>query len=287
MKFRRIICSIFFALAGVSIFIFTLERNHDKLRVYFLDVGQGDAIYIRTPGGHDMLIDGGPSKIVLQKLAEIMPFYDRSIDVVIETHPDADHIGGLPSVLERYDIGLFLEPGIDSKTAIDDEIRKIRAEKNIPRLLARRGMIINFGDGAYFDILYPDRDVYDLKDTNEASIVGQMKYSSTTVMLTGDSPKKIENHLIVMDGERLKSDILKAGHHGSHTSSGENYVKTVAPLYAVVSAGRKNRYGHPHADVLEIFGRLGLKTARTDREGTIKFVSDGHSIVKMAAKDEN
>ncbi|MEK7596667.1 MAG: ComEC/Rec2 family competence protein [Patescibacteria group bacterium] len=264
----------------MSIFVFTLEQNHGLLQIYFLDIGQGDATYIRTPGGHDMLIDGGPSRIILQKLAEVMPFYDRSIDVVIETHPDADHIGGLPSVLERYNVGLFLEPGIESKNAIDDEIRRIRAEKNIPRELARRGMIINFGEGAHFDVLYPDRDVYGLKDTNEASIVGQMKYGRTTVMLAGDSPKKIENRLIVMDGERLKSDILKAGHHGSHTSSGENYVKTVAPRYAVVSAGRKNRYGHPHADVLEIFEKLGVKIARTDREGTVEFVSDGRSITE-------
>ncbi|MEK7607916.1 MAG: ComEC/Rec2 family competence protein [Patescibacteria group bacterium] len=278
MKIRRIICAIFFIIALVSIFIFTLGRNGDLLEIYFLDIGQGDAIYVRTPNGHDMLVDGGPSRIVLQRLAEVMPFYDRSIDVVIETHPDADHIGGLPSVLERYDVGLFLEPGIESKNAIDDEIRRLLTEKNIPSRLAQRGMIINFGDGTHFDILYPDTDVSGFKNTNDASIVGQIKYGSTTVMLTGDSPKKIENYLVRVDGKRLKSDVLKAGHHGSHTSNGENYVRMIAPQYAVISAGKKNRYGHPHKDVLEIFQKLGIQIIRTDREGTIKFVSDGKSI---------
>ena len=99
-------------------------------------------------------------------------------------------------------------------------------------------------------------------------------------MLTGDSQKKIENYLVSMDGERLKSDVLKAGHHGSHTSSGEKYVKTVAPKYAIISVGKKNRYGHPHADVLKIFEKLEIQIIRTDKEGTIKFVSDGKSISK-------
>ncbi len=265
------------AVAAFVVFVLGLDKN-GLLKIYFLDIGQGDAIYVRAPGGRDMLVDGGSSKIVLQKLAEVMPFYDRSIDVVVETHPDADHIGGLPAVLERYDVGLFLEPGIDSKNVIDDEIRRIRAEKKIPGMLARRGMVVNFGDGAHFDILFPDTDVSGFKETNDASIVGQMKYGSTTVMLTGDSTKRMENYLVLIDDGRLKSDVLKAGHHGSRTSSGENYIKTVAPQYVVISAGKNNRYGHPHADVLVIFQKFSIQIMRTDREGTIKFVSDGKSV---------
>lgn len=278
MKIRRIICILTIAISSTLVSVYILQRNDGLLKVYFLDVGQGDAIYVRTPNGHDMLIDGGPSRIVIQRLAEVMPWYDRSIDVVVETHPDSDHIGGLPQVLLRYHVGLFLEPGINSKNAIDDELKRLRTEKNIPDTLARRGMIINFGDGSHFDILYPDKDVSNLKNTNDASIVGQMKYGSTTIMLTGDSPRKIENYLVKIDGLLLKSDVLKAGHHGSHTSSGENYVKIVSPQYVVISDGKNNRYGHPHADVLEIFEKLGIKIMRTDKEGMIKFVSDGKSI---------
>jgi competence protein ComEC len=221
-----------------------------------------------------MLIDGGPSKIVLQKLAEVMPWYDRSLNIVLETHPDADHIGGLPGVIDRYEVKNFIEPGIESKNAIDDEIRRLRAEKSIPTIRARRGMRINFGDGSCFDVLFPDKDVSGMKDTNDASIVGQFRYGSTTIMMTGDSSQKIEKYLMGF-GYSLSSNVLKAGHHGSKTSSGEEYVKMVDPEYAIISAGVKNRYGHPHKEVLDIFEKLGVKVRRTDREGTIVFVSDG------------
>jgi competence protein ComEC len=224
-----------------------------------------------------MLVDGGPSSLVLRRLSEVMPFYDRFIDVVVETHPDADHIGGLPPVMERYGIGVFIEPGVSSPNAIDDELKRIREEKGIDALLARRGMQINLGGGATFDILYPDRDVAYL-ETNTASIVGQVRYGSTTVMLTGDSPKVVENALVRYYGDALASDVLKAGHHGSHTSSGAEYVRVVSPSYVVVSAGKDNRYGHPHKEVIELFEKAGIEIFRTYESGTIRFVSDGQTI---------
>jgi competence protein ComEC len=206
-----------------------------------------------------------------------MPFYDRSIDVVVETHPDADHIGGLPLVMERYDIGVFLEPGVSSPNAIDDEIRRVRGEEGVESILARRGMQIDLGGGTSFDILYPDRDVSYL-ETNTASIVGQVRYGSTTVMLNGDSPKVVETALVKYYGDGLQSDVLKAGHHGSHTSSGEEYVRTVSPSYTVISAGENNRYGHPHKDVIDLFNSLNIPVLRTSEIGTIEFVSDGKTI---------
>ncbi len=250
------------------------------MKIYFLDVGQGDAIYVRTPGGRDMLIDGGPGTSVLRKLSEVMPWYDRKIDVVIGTHPDADHIGGLPDVLKRYEVGVFLEPGIESKNLIDDEVRRVRSERSVESIIARRGMRINFGDGAYFDVLYPDKDVSGLKDTNDASIVGEMTYGSTSAMFTGDSPKSVESYLVGIDGERLDADILKVGHHGSRTSTGEVYLKFVTPDYAVVSAGRNNRYGHPHKEVTEEFKMIGVPVLSTADLGTIEFLSDGEKFVR-------
>jgi len=264
--------SIFFS------YLLYLRYEDRYLRVYFLDIGQGDAIYIRAPGGHDMLVDGGPGPIVIRRLSEVMPFYDRSIDVVIETHPDADHIGGLPSVMKRFHVGLFMEPGVESGNAIDDEIRRVRDEEKIDHVLARRGMRVDIGGGASFDILYPNRDVSHL-ETNTASIVGQVHYGSTTVMLTGDSPKVVETALVRFYGNMLKSDVLKAGHHGSHTSSGEEYVRTVSPKYAVISAGLNNRYGHPHKEVVDLFNTLNIPMLRTYELGTIEFLSDGQTIV--------
>jgi len=280
MNKRKILFIFFTITIFMAIFIFFEFKNDGLLHVYFLDIGQGDAIYVRSPGGRDMLIDAGPGKIVLQKLAEVMPWHDRYIDFVVETHPDVDHIGGIPPILERYRVGTFLKPGIDSKNTVDDEIDKILKEKNISDVLARRGMDIDLGGNVFFHVLYPDKDVSGLKNTNEASIVGQIKYGSTTIMLMGDSPKKIENYLIKIDGDKLDSDVLKAGHHGSNTSNGEGFVKLVSPEYAVISAGKKNRYGHPHQDVLDLFQKLGIKITRTDTGGTIEFVSDGESIIK-------
>ncbi len=253
------------------------ERDSGMLRIFFLDIGQGDAIYIRTPGGRDMLIDSGPNRAVIQRLSEVMPWYDRSIDVALETHPDADHIGGFPQIFARYTVGVFIEPGVDSPNAIDDEIVRLRGEKAVAGEIARRGTRIDFGDGAHFDILYPDSDPSKM-ETNDASIIGRLVYGSTSVMLTGDAPKSVEDHLVDIDGARLQSDILKAGHHGSKGSSGEAFVKTVAPEFAVISAGKANRYGHPHKEVLDIFASERILVARTDREGTVRFISDGLSF---------
>lgn len=252
--------------------------NDGLLHVYFLGVGQGDSIYVRTPSGRDMLVDGGPSAKVLERLSLVMPWGDRKIDVVMESHPDADHIGGLPEVLRRYEVGMFVEPGVESKNSIDDELHRIIKEKDIPVLLAKRGTNIDLGAGVVFETLFPDGDVSKIRDTNTASIVGQVRYGGTAFMLNGDSPKAIENRLLSLDGARLASDVLKAGHHGSRTSSGEDYLKAVNPEYAVISAGKKNRYGHPHKEVMDALARLGIKTIMTYEEENIEFVSDGESV---------
>lgn len=272
--FATLVCVVFLVL-----YVYTCERYSGVLKVFFLDIGQGDAIFIQTPDRRDMLVDGGPGKIVIERLSEIMPWYDKSIDVVLESHPDSDHIGGLPDVLARYHVGLFIESGVTSPNAIDDELIRLRKKYALDHVIARRGMRVNFGDGAHFDILYPDSDVTFL-ETNTASIVGKMVYGKTSFMLTGDSPKSIEDHLVSIDSNRLKSDVLKAGHHGSHTSSGEIYVKTVSPEYAVISADKNNRYGHPHKEVTDLFAKLDIQTLRTDISGTIGFVSDGSRVWK-------
>ncbi|HVU06560.1 MAG TPA: ComEC/Rec2 family competence protein [Candidatus Paceibacterota bacterium] len=278
-----------FAILVCAVFVrFFIARPHDAwrafvedglLHVYFLDIGQGDAIYVRAPDGSDMLVDSGPSAEVLrEKLSDVMPPGDRKIDVVVETHPDADHISGFPDILEDFEVGSFLEPGIGSKNSIDDEIKKLVSEKGIRDIRARRGESYKIGPDVSFRILFPDEDVSNYKDTNEASIVAEVVYASTTVLLTGDSPKKIENHLMKLDAAGLRSDILKLGHHGSRTSSGKAFVQAVSPAYAIVSAGEGNRYGHPHKEVLDILRSLHIPVLRTDREGTIEFVSDGKRV---------
>ncbi len=249
----------------------------DHITVSFLSIGQGDASIIESTHGNRILIDGGPSGIVLQKISEVLPYFNRSIDIIIETHPDRDHIGGIPSVLERYVVGTFLEPGVESPNHVDDAIREIVKNKNIPHMLARAGQVIDMGDGAELRILFPDRDVSGM-ETNSASIVAQLIYGDTCFLFTGDSPQKIEEYLVSVYGDELRCDVLKAGHHGSRTSTGDTYLGSVQPQYAVISAGKGNSYGHPHKETIERLKIAGVTILSTIENGTIQMISDGKAI---------
>ncbi|MBI4692335.1 MAG: MBL fold metallo-hydrolase [Candidatus Terrybacteria bacterium] len=268
-------------LACFFVWYAVYAENRQGLEVYFLDVGQGDAIFIETSNGNQILIDAGPNRQVLRELSKVMPFYDRSIDVVMESHPDSDHIGGLPEVLGRYDVTLVIESGVGSDNAVYVETEKIISEKRIKKILARRGMQINLGDGAHLDILFPDRDISGL-DTNDASIVARLIYGENEFLFTGDSPKKMEKYLVSLDGNPpaggLQSDVLKLGHHGSKTSSSEEFLGYVKPLYAVISAGKNNRYGHPHQEILERLNQFKIPYLRTDEKGIIKIKTDGENL---------
>lgn len=255
----------------------TQRADSDTLRVYFLDVGQGDAILIDSPSKGRVLIDGGKNRKVLSELGKILPFGDRRIDVVIATHPDSDHIGGLPEVVRRYKVGMILEPGVESENEIDDELRRRAEERNVPVMNARRGQVINFGDGARLTILFPDRDVSEW-DTNDASVVARLDYGESSFMFTGDAGIKTENHLMNLDSRILDTDVLKAGHHGSRTSTSLTFAETVTPEYTVISAGRDNTYGHPHKEVVNILETVQSEIVSTAVGGTIKFETDGTTL---------
>lgn len=253
--------------------IFTAGRG--VLTLAFLDIGQGDAIYIEAPNGNQVLLDAGPGRQVLRALGRVMPFYDRSLDLLIATHPDADHIGGFPAVIESFAIGAVMEPGVSSGTATDQAFRAAVSREAIPTILARRGQRVNLGRGAVLEILFPDHPPTADWETNSTSIVARLVYGEQEFLLTGDSPIKIEKYLLALDGRRLQSDLLKVGHHGSRTSTVLEYAAAVEPRYAVISAGSNNRYGHPHQEVLDILAKVGAVILRTDKEGTIIFQSDG------------
>ncbi len=247
------------------------------LTVSFLDVGQGDAIYIEGPNGGQVLVDGGAGPAVLRELGAVMPFSDRSIDVVIGTHPDKDHIGGLSGVITRYDVGIFIDPGLPNDTAAWRALEEVIAERGVERKIARRGMNIVLGGGVVLDILFPDRDMAGA-DTNDASIVARLSFSDESFLLTGDSPKKVEEYLVRLDAASLESDVLKAGHHGSRTSTGKTFLAAVRPRYAIISAGKDNSYGHPHQEVLDLLARFNVRVASTAEEGRITFRTDGKTL---------
>lgn len=249
------------------------------LCVVFLDVGQGDAIFIQSPSGVQMLIDTGRDESVLRGLSDIMSFSDRDIDYVLVTHPDADHIGGLVEILERYKVGEVIRTENESDTGLWTASESQIEKEGSKVTMARRGQSFSLGDGVRLEILFPDTDPTEF-ESNTASIVARLIYGDTAFMLTGDSPKSIEEYLVLVEGEYLKSDVLKAGHHGSRTSTSELFLAEVDPDFAVISAGKDNSYGHPHVEVTDALFNYGVETSSTAEIGHVVFWSDGKTVYK-------
>ena len=253
------------------------EDRGGTLTVVFLNVGQGDAIFIESPTGAQMMIDGGPGKVVLRELGKIMPFYDRSIDLLLVSNPDTDHMAGFLDVLRSFKVNAVVEPGTVGASADYRSLAFAIEEEDARRIIAERGQRFNLGGGAYFEILFPDRDVSGL-DTNDGSIIGKLVYGDTSFLFPGDAPSAIEEYLAYMDKERLNADVLKVGHHGSKTSTSEVLLGLASPAFAVVSAGKDNRYGHPHQEVLARLKQFEVETFGTYEYGTIVMESDGRTI---------
>lgn len=251
------------------------------LAVSFLDVGQGDAIYIRTPTGSDLLIDGGPTESVLRELRNVMPFFDKKIDVVIATHPDKDHIAGLAYVFDNYTIGRFIGTTHQADTLFDTTLRTKIAEESLVRQdLAYQGMriILDEQNKIFLDILFPKTTEDTFQETNDSSIVTRLVFNDSEFLFTGDAPVATEEILIRDYAKKLDADVLQLGHHGSKTSSSDMFLKTVDPDIAVASAGKDNSYGHPAREVVDRVLKNSIQLMTTKDSGTITFLSDGTSI---------
>ncbi|MEK7090656.1 MAG: MBL fold metallo-hydrolase [Patescibacteria group bacterium] len=270
-------------LAALAIFVwyavFTIGAR-GTLEVTFFDVGQGDAALIQINDGKQILIDGGPGKTILTKLGSAMPYWDREIELVILTHPHADHVDGLIEVLKQYDVKIVLDSSADYHTADYAEWRRLLEEKQISVVIARAGQRVHLSDFAYLDILTPlenfvgaspdhihDAMVIARLYTNYASNYG----SPTSILFSGDAERRLEFELATRMPDLLDADILKVGHHGSKTSSSELFLKAVSPEMAIISVGHKNNFGHPHESVLKRLESLGIPIRRTDIEGDIKY----------------
>jgi competence protein ComEC len=272
MKWRRIPLLV---LVLGNVFAWSVPVSQG-FSVSFLDVGQGDAIFIESPAGVQLLVDGGADSSVLRELGFVMPAWDRTIDAVVATHPDKDHIGGLVDVLDRYEVGAIIDPGIEHDTAVmHSYVNRVQNEKaNV--VIARRGMRLLLGRGAYADILFPNQDVSNIKDTNAGSVIMRVVYGGTSFMLTGDSPAEIEKRLtMIYHSDELESTVLKSGHHGSKTANAEEFIDAVNPKVAIFSRGCDNTYGHPAPEIVERFRGRGVATLDTCEAGTVTFESDG------------
>lgn len=278
---REFIVPIVLILLNAIVWSFYLsQKENDILEVSFLDIGQGDAIFIEAPNGTQMLIDAGRDTAVLNELGRSMSFFDRSIDVVLVTHPDQDHIGGIPAVLENYEVGKFIDSFADTESSTYDEMNRRVLDEGAEYFVGVRGMLITLDqeNGVYFHILHPEPDEFAVTETNDLSIIGKLVYGDTSFMLTGDAGKAQEAMLYATDGEYLHSSVLKAGHHGSKTSSSAAFVKIVDSTYAVISAGKDNSYGHPHKEVIDTLEKENIEILSTAEQGTIKFLSNGVDV---------
>ena len=253
------------------------EDRHGLLRVSFLDIGQGDSIYIESPTGTQVLVDGGPDSTVIRRLGEVMPWWDRSIDLVIGTHPDSDHIGGLIDVFSRYQIGTIMQSSVLGSTQTWNAFEKAAKAETPYMVTAERGQVIELGAGAYLEVLSPDRNVTNV-ETNTGCVVTRLVYGKTSFMLSCDAPQAIEGYLVELDGARLQSTVMKPGHHGSKTATSPLWVGTVSPQYAVFSRGCNNKYGFPHAETVATLQKFGVPTEDTCKQGTVTFVSDGEKV---------
>lgn len=254
--------------------VISRENRGGILTFSVLDIGQGDALWIESPTGVQVLVDGGPDNTLMREISKVMPWYDRHIDMLVVTNPDRDHYEGFIPLIDKYSTDVVLEPGTFNKNEAYAVLENKIIKKKIPKVLARRGQVIDIGGGAYLQILFPDRDVSGLSP-NDGSIVMKLVYGEISVMLQGDSTARIEQYLISLDGKKLKSTLLKAGHHGSRTSSTEEYVTAVSPEVVVISSGKNNSYGHPHKETVETVNKLKIPTYDTCNNGIIALKSDG------------
>jgi competence protein ComEC len=271
------------AIIAGGIWCAAINADHrGMLTVSFLNVGEGDAIFIQAPSGRTALIDGGPDTSVLRQLSTVSPWYVRTIDVVIPTHPDADHITGLIDVLERYKISYIIQSSVLGDTpvwnSLESEIQK-SAEQGTKVITAMRGQMIDLGGGVFLEVLMPDRNVPNV-DTNVGCVVTRLVYGATSFMFSCDAPQNIESYLVYLDGKNLHSDVLKAGHHGSGNSSSPTFIGFVDPQYAVYSRGCDNKYGFPSPETVATFKQFNIPTLDTCTDSTITFVSDGQTISK-------
>jgi len=279
----------FLAVSDVLAWIVVFDLSKPKfLEVNFFDVGQGDAIFIETPERQQILIDGGPDSKILEKLGKEMPFYDRSIDLIILTHPEKDHLAGLLEVLKRYKIDNILWNGVVRDTPEYKEWQNLIEKEKAKIFIARTGTKIYCStwnvEHCYFEILFPFENLAgkEFENSNDTSIVAKLNFNKNSFLFTGDISKFVEEELTIRENSdqfaSLKSDILKVSHHGSKTSTSEEFLREVTPEIAVISAGKGNSYGHPHQEVLERLEKFGIKVLRIDKEGDVKIFSDGENL---------
>jgi competence protein ComEC len=253
------------------------------MHVWFLDVGQGDSILIQTPDGANVLADGGPSgSVILEKLADRLPFFGKKIDLIVLTHPHSDHLNGLVEVLKKYKVDAVMMTGIEYNNSYYEEFfREVCLGSNdavaaggaddCPRVfIANASQDFRFGN-VYFDVIYPFYSVAGetFEDVNDSSIAMRVSYGSHAILLAGDDSAAVEKEILAR-GFNVSAEIFKASHHGSKTANSLPFLQAVSPSEVVIQVGAGNQFGHPHAEALGVFGEVGVREIRrNDEEGDV------------------
>ena len=270
-------------VAGALVWVAIATRDDgDRLTVTFLDVGQGDAILIEGPGGQRILVDGGPGGEALSgALGRQLPFHDRRIDLVVVTHPQADHIGGLPAALESYDVGALLDSAFETEWPFYEALVDAAEAAGVPRYVAALGQTIDLGGGARIEVIGPEGGLGARADPNDASTVLRVAMGDVSFLLTGDIEADGEAAL-VRSGTELRATVLKVAHHGSSTSTTTAFLSRVAPVIDVISVGTSNTFGHPTVAVLSRLA--GDYVMRTDEDGDVRMETDGERLWVMTGR---
>lgn len=271
MKYRKFQYSIlvFAAVLFILLYAISFMRQKNTFMVNFLNVGQGDAILI-SQGNTQVLIDGGKDgKLLLEKLGSRIPFWDRTIETIIVTHPDQDHIGGLLKVLQTYKVETIMQTTHKSDSQTYEKLQDLVRKNHVENIDAMRDVVLHMHE-AQIKILYPLGSLREGIESNATSVVSKIEYGENSFLMTGDLPSEQEAELI-KSGLLLEADVLKISHHGSKYSSSQEFLKSVKAADAVISVGKNNTYGHPHQDVMQRLKDLHMNILRTDEKGDIVY----------------
>ncbi|WP_447409706.1 ComEC/Rec2 family competence protein [Clostridium perfringens] len=284
-KKKKIISSIIGIIVVLLAGYFGIDLTQDskvpkdsELMISYMDVGQGDAAYIKV-NGNDILIDAGPrsnSKELLELLEQLKAKNIDDFELVIATHPHEDHIGGMVDVFKEYEVKAFYSPKITHTTKTYENLVKAVKDEGLKTKELKSGMVIDLGEGAKFEVFTPQKSEYE--ELNDYSPIMKLSFGDTSYLFTGDAEKLAEEEALAKYKTSLDSDVIKFGHHGSSSSSSNAFIEAVSPKYGIISCAKDNKYGHPHRETLDIIKKYNIKTFRTDTDGEIILTSDGKSI---------
>jgi beta-lactamase superfamily II metal-dependent hydrolase len=263
----------------LALLLWATAASAADLTVYFFDVGQGDGMLIVSPAGKTVLIDAGPSdagEAVARRLKQILT---APIDLMLMTHPHADHLGGMEKALNAVGASLFMEPGFSHPSAGYNNLLKALEEKKVPLKLAEAGRNINLGGGANLHLLAPTKPFFHgtRSDVNSNSVVARLTYGDTAFYFAADSEDETER-AILASGEDLKSNVYKVAHHGGRHSTSADLLAKIKPEIAVISVGANNDYGHPTRQAMDRMEAVHARILRTDLDGEIVIKSDGKKV---------